>query len=66
MNPQPSDIASLSFLIQEISDDLTGAGTSTLAELRRLRPDDPGGAAFWRIIVRYLDHELPVTIEGSH
>lgn len=26
-------------------------GSGDLAELRRLRPDDPGGAAFWRLIV---------------
>jgi CRISPR system Cascade subunit CasB len=60
MNPQSSDITSLPFLIQQISDDLADAGTGTLAELRRIRPDDPGGAAFWRIVVRRLDLELPV------
>jgi CRISPR type I-E-associated protein CasB/Cse2 len=51
---------SLVSLIQCIVDDLNDADPGTRAELRRLTPDDPGGPAFWRIVVRHLDRELPV------
>jgi CRISPR system Cascade subunit CasB len=50
---------SLASLVQHISDDLADADPGTLAELRRLTPDDPGGSAFWRIVVGHLDRELP-------
>jgi CRISPR type I-E-associated protein CasB/Cse2 len=60
MNTRLSEPVSLTSLIQQICDDLADAGTGTLAELRRLRPDDPGGPAFWRIVVRHLDLGLPV------
>jgi CRISPR type I-E-associated protein CasB/Cse2 len=60
MNPQPSDTASLASLIRQIAGDLADAGTGELAELRRLKPDDPGGSAFWRIVVTRLDpNHLP-------
>ncbi len=57
MNPQPHEAVSLTSLMRRIADDLAEAGTGALAELRRLRPEDPGGAAFWRIVVTRLDPE---------
>ena len=60
MNLQTSDTASLASLIRQIVSDIADAGTGDRAELRRLKPDDPGGAAFWSIVVRHLDPELPV------
>lgn len=55
MNPQPHEAASLASLIRRIADDLPDAGTGERAELRRLKPDDPGGPAFWRIVVTRLE-----------
>jgi CRISPR system Cascade subunit CasB len=58
---QSNDAATpLVSLIQRISDDLAEADPGTLAELRRLTPNEPGGTAFWRIVVTRLDRELPV------
>jgi CRISPR type I-E-associated protein CasB/Cse2 len=51
---------SIQSAIERIARDLADADSGTLAELRRLRPDEPGGAAFWRIVVRHLEPELPV------
>lgn len=34
-------------------------GPGDLAELRRLRPEDPGSPAFWRLVATYLDGNLP-------
>lgn len=58
MNSRP-EATSLASLVQRISDDLAEADSGMLAELRRLQPDDPGSSTFWRIIVRYLDAEIP-------
>ena len=51
---------SITSTIQHVTDDLADADAGTLAELRRLRPGDAGGPAFWRIVVRHLEPELPV------
>jgi CRISPR type I-E-associated protein CasB/Cse2 len=59
MNPQPTEARSLGSLIGQIAAELRDAGTGDLAELRRLKPDDPGGSAFWRVVVTRLDPELP-------
>ena len=59
MNPQPTEARSLGSLIGQIAAELGDAGTGDLAELRRLKPEDPGGPAFWRIVVIRLDPELP-------
>lgn len=60
MNPAHEDTSSLASLIQQIAVDLAGADNGTLAELRRLHPDAPGGRAFWRIVVTRLEPDLPV------
>lgn len=55
MNPQPNESATLASLIGRLAAELNEASTGELAELRRLVPDDPGGAAFWRIVVTRLE-----------
>lgn len=55
MPTQPHEAASLASVIQRIIAELSEAGTADRAELRRLKPDDPGGSAFWRIVVTRLD-----------
>ncbi len=59
MNPNPTEARSLGSLIAQIAAELGDAGTGALAELRRLTPNDPGGPAFWRVVVTRLDPELP-------
>jgi CRISPR type I-E-associated protein CasB/Cse2 len=59
MNPSPTEARSLGLLIAQIAAELSDAGTGDLAELRRLKPEDPGGPAFWRVVVTRLDPELP-------
>lgn len=59
MNPQPHETTSLASLIQRLAGDLANRGTGELAELRRLKPDDPRGSFFWRVVVTHLDRELP-------
>jgi hypothetical protein len=59
VNALPNESSSLASLIKRVSSQLTDAGPGTLAELRRLRPDDPGGPAFWRVVVTGLEPELP-------
>ncbi len=34
-------------------------GPGDLADLRRLRPEDPGSPAFWRLVATYLEPHLP-------
>jgi CRISPR type I-E-associated protein CasB/Cse2 len=55
MTIQTSEVASLASLIRQIARDLAEAGTGERAELRRHKPDDPGGPAFWRIVVSRLE-----------
>ncbi len=56
MNLEPTtETASLASLVGRIAAELAEADTGTLAELHRLTPDDPGGPAFWRIVVTRLD-----------
>lgn len=57
MNLQTTETASLASLVGRIAAELAEAPPGDLAELRRLTPDDPGGAAFWRIVVTRLDPE---------
>jgi CRISPR type I-E-associated protein CasB/Cse2 len=60
MDLQTSEAVSLASLIRQIAGDLGDAGAGDRAELRRLKPDDPGGPAFWRIVVTRLDpNHLP-------
>ncbi|HVB81363.1 MAG TPA: hypothetical protein VNE82_15630 [Candidatus Binataceae bacterium] len=55
MNPQPHEAALLDSVVRWIAADLAAAGTGARAELRRLRPGDPGGPAFWRVVVTRLE-----------
>jgi len=59
MNLQTTETASLTSLVGRIADELAETPPGDLAELRRLTLDDPGGAAFWRIVVTRLDPDLP-------
>ncbi len=51
----PHEGTKLASLVGRIVSELERAGTGDLAELRRLVPDDPGGPAFWRIVVTILE-----------
>lgn len=55
MDPQPLEAPSLASLIGHLATDLAAADSGTRAELRRLTPDDPGGPAFWRVVVTRLE-----------
>ncbi|HVN89180.1 MAG TPA: type I-E CRISPR-associated protein Cse2/CasB [Candidatus Binataceae bacterium] len=55
MSHQAPDGPSIAVIIGRIAADLAGSDSGRLAELRRLQPEEPGGSAFWRIVVTQLE-----------
>lgn len=49
----PSVVGALSYSIDQV------LPAGDVAELRRLRPDDPSSPAFWRLCAAHLDMHLP-------
>lgn len=63
---EPRSTDHIGSLVNELATRISAMGTGDRAELRRGDPDDPGGPAFWKLVVSHLAPRGFIDLDAPH